>query len=419
MIIDINAVNGDTRKQYELLQKQVEDLIQKYQQEDGERFSSIMQKIEQTNGDWDKCITLIDGDKTTDIPILQVIAYEYCLATERITEGRIPFNPKLDDDVSNRLFSRLAKFRIGNPIPGKDVACLYGKSNDDETGVPITSKLYRLFSTSGAQHIGYFEGGEKKGAIFLLEQEEVPEFAKDEHGNDISYNVAGVPFKNLPTFMTLLTYFRQTAFHEWNHEMEKDYFEGREPSIEQDYESVDGKKYKNYEKIEKYYTSEYLAEYKEPQYIISTEKDEKGKPKKYYIDSSLKKPDTQSWEDFVKQNGRPLKEARFPLKPISIEEQPILVSSGMSTIEITENGEEIIHNQVTEGFVEATARAMVYAIAPDTIDLDEGRYFEKVEMARQVIRSRDTMLGQHRTNICRFSNTIFCIKRRIRSPKGN
>ena len=397
MIIDINAVNEDTKNQYKLLQKQVEELTEKYQSEDKERFSSITEIIEKTNGDWDKAITLIDGDKTIEIPILQIIAYEYCLATEKITEGRVDF-----ETMRDRLFSKLCKFRIGNPIPGKDDACLYGKTHDDITAVPVTSKMYKLISP-GAQHIGYFEGGKRKGAVFLLEEEKRKDLAVDDNGNNLEYKTHGVPFRNLPTFMTLLTYFRQTAFHEWNHENENDEIDNQNPSMEYEYESIDGKKYRNYQVISKYYTSENIGKFKEPKYVISEEKDEKGNPKRFYINAN--------------GDRRPLNEVRFHLELQDLGNNPILTSSGMTTLEI----KPVIHNQVTEGFVEATARAMVYAIAPETQDLDEGRYFEKVEMAKKVIESRDALQGEQRkrNDICRFFNSFCCIKKRIRRKAHN
>lgn len=58
------------------------------------------------------------------------------------------------------------------------------------------------------------------------------------------------------------------------------------------------------------------------------------------------------------------------------------------------NGETKIHNIITEGFVEATARAMIRAIKPQVMDIDEEKYPEYVEMANRVISSRDISLGQ-------------------------
>lgn len=58
------------------------------------------------------------------------------------------------------------------------------------------------------------------------------------------------------------------------------------------------------------------------------------------------------------------------------------------------NGETRMHNIITEGFVEGTARAMIRAIDPQVMDIDEEKYPEYVEMAKRVIESRDISLGE-------------------------
>ena len=60
------------------------------------------------------------------------------------------------------------------------------------------------------------------------------------------------------------------------------------------------------------------------------------------------------------------------------------------------DGREIIHNQITEGFVELYARKMVKAIDKDA-QLDEARYLEIVEMAKRVNNSRDEKYEQGKT----------------------
>lgn len=60
------------------------------------------------------------------------------------------------------------------------------------------------------------------------------------------------------------------------------------------------------------------------------------------------------------------------------------------------NGETRIHNIITEGFVEEVARAMIRAIDPQVMDIDEEKYPEYVEIARRVIESRDVSLEKNR-----------------------
>ena len=59
------------------------------------------------------------------------------------------------------------------------------------------------------------------------------------------------------------------------------------------------------------------------------------------------------------------------------------------------NGETRMHNIITEGFVEETARAMIRAIDPQVRDIDEEKYPEYVEIAKRVIESRDVNLVEN------------------------
>ena len=68
-------------------------------------------------------------------------------------------------------------------------------------------------------------------------------------------------------------------------------------------------------------------------------------------------------------------------------------SSGLATREVLPNGDTRMHNIITEGFVEGTARAMIRAIDPQVMDIDEEKYPEYVEMAKSVIESRDMDFG--------------------------
>lgn len=74
-------------------------------------------------------------------------------------------------------------------------------------------------------------------------------------------------------------------------------------------------------------------------------------------------------------------------------EKDYCFSSGLATKEVLPNGKTKMHNIITEGFVEETARAMIRAIDPKVRDIDEEKYYEYVEIAKRVIESRDISLG--------------------------
>ena len=89
-----------------------------------------------------------------------------------------------------------------------------------------------------------------------------------------------------------------------------------------------------------------------------------------------------------------IKEINFGLVKKQLETNYCL-SSGLKTRELLPNGKTRMHNIITEGFVEKTAREMVISIDPQTKDIDEGRYIEYVNVAEKVIESRDTSLGKN------------------------
>ena len=139
MDINLDKLDSVTQTRYKEFKEKVKELLATYQQTDQERFDLVKEKIEQTNGNWDTTIKLTSGNSMESVDISQLLAYEYCLATERITNGKVSFESTLD-----KLFSGIQKFRIGNPVPGMDDECLYGKGFDDPTSIPVTSKLYRM-----------------------------------------------------------------------------------------------------------------------------------------------------------------------------------------------------------------------------------------------------------------------------------
>ena len=373
MKIYLDELDSITQTKYQEFKEKVQELLATYHEIDTERFELVKKKIEQTNGNWDTTIDLVSENSRESVDISQLLAYEYCLASERITDGKVSFETMLD-----KLFDGVKKFRIGNPVLGMDDECLYGKSFDDPTAIPVTSKLYRMVMNDGAQHLDYFKDGNFTGAVFIYERGIIKGFAKDENGNPVDMKIDGIDFSDLSKGQSLLTNLRQTAFHEWTHNSEKEVIDTTSPTIDYEYQSEDGKTYRNYEKINSYVTSENIGSIQEPQYIISTQRDSQGNRKRYFQDRS--------------GNLRPLGEVDFGLEKKQLGTE-YCFSSGLTTREVLPNGETRMHNIITEGFVEGTARAMIRAIDLQVMDIDEEKYPEYVEMAKRVIESRDVSLG--------------------------
>lgn len=295
MEIYLDKLGSITQTKYQEFKEKVEELLAFYQETNPERYNLVKDKIEQTKGNWDTTIDLVSGSYRDSVDISQLLAYEYCLASERITDGKVPFEAMLD-----KLFDGVKKFRIGNPVPGMDDECLYGKSFDDTTAIPVTSKLYRMVMKAGAQHLDYFKDGKFTGAVFLYERGTIKGFAKDENGNHVDMMIDGIDFSDLSKGQSLLTNLRQTAFHEWTHNSEKEAIGTTDPTIDYEYQGEDGKTYRNYERINSYVTSENIGSFQEPQYIISTQRDSQGNRKRYFQDRS--------------GNLRPLGEVNFGLE---------------------------------------------------------------------------------------------------------
>lgn len=144
-----------------------------------------------------------------------------------------------------------------------------------------------------------------------------------------------------------LTDLRDTFFHEVTHHMEKDFVPKAEPQM---YTSIDGRTYSNYDKVDRYRKVEYV-------------------------------------------NG-----ARIISEVIDLPaESQFNISTGLTTTEILPNGEEVIHNQVTEGFVQAVAVAITRSLGCPEQEIRTDKYFEKTQMAFKVIEARDKDLGQGQT----------------------
>ena len=375
MEIYLDKLDSITQTKYQEFKEKVEELLTFYQKTDPERYNLVKDKIEQTKCNWDTTIDLVSDSSRDSVDISQLLAYEYCLASERITDGKVTFEAMLD-----KLFDGVKKFRIGNPVLGMDDECLYGKGFDDTTAIPVTSKLYRMVMNAGAQHLDYFKDGKFTGAVFIYERGTIKGVAKDENGNPVDMEIDGIDFSDLSKGQSLLTNLRQTAFHEWTHNAEKEVIDSTSPTIDYEYQSEDGKTYRNYERINSYVTSENIGNLQEPQYIISTQRDSQGNRKRYFQDKN--------------GNLRPLSEVDFGLEKKQLGTE-YCFSSGLTTREVLPNGETRMHNIITEGFVEETARAMIRAIDPQVRDIDEEKYPEYVEMAKRVIESRDVNLGEN------------------------
>lgn len=375
MEIYLDKLDSITQTKYQEFKEKVEELLAFYQETDPKRYNLVKDKIEQTKGNWDTTIDLVSGSSRDSVDISQLLAYEYCLASERITDGKVTF-----EAMSDKLFDGVNKFRIGNPVLGMDDECLYGKGFDDTTAIPVTSKLYRMVMNAGAQHLDYFKDGKFTGAVFIYERGTIKGFVKDENGNPVDMKIDGIDFSDLSKGQSLLTNLRQTAFHEWTHNAEKEVIDSTSPTIDYEYQSEDGKTYRNYERINSYVTLENIGNLQEPQYIISTQRDSQGNRKRYFQDKN--------------GNLRPLSEVKFGLDTKQLGTE-YCFSSGLTTREVMPNGETRMHNIITEGFVEETARAMIRAINPQVRDIDEEKYPEYVEMAKRVIESRDVNLGEN------------------------
>lgn len=246
----------------------------------------------------------------------------------------------------NRLFSEVNKFRIGNPKEGEDDVCLYGKKLDDETAIPVTTKMYRMVMNAGAQHLDYVRNGKIEGAVFIYEKQTIPGV-----GNDVR--------------------------------------KGKEPDAKKEI-SIPGLNFDDLNDKKANGGVQLLTN------LIGN--DGKMKSGFFYIDKT-------NGKRYV-VGGKPFK---FDLKTDGELENEIGISSGLSTVEIDANGEEIMHNIITEGWVESTARASIEAnnqIIVESIannemeeklyvsdDIDKGKYRILVDMADRIIEGRDSFIG--------------------------
>lgn len=395
MLIDLSKLMDVNRQAYQEFADEIDFLLQGYKENDPENFTLISKKIAEKK-DWDADFILIDERSTRTVNVSQLLAYEYCLGASKISKNKVTF-----DKICNKMFDNITRLRIGNPIPGKDDKCLYGKSMNDKSAIPVTSKMYRMVMKAGAQHLDYIVNGERESAVFIYEKEEIKGFAKNEDsGKDEDFIVPGIDFEHISEndnsverpfgYTSLISELRHTFFHEVTHCMEKEIFKGQKDQIAHTYKSVDGKKYINYDIISKYLqydTSQ--GNITEPQFY--SRETEKGK-EYYFID--IDKDGNQ--QIIGSKDSKSYMLDKLENKKLD-KGKKLKISNGLTTFEINEDGKKIIHNMITEGFVEKTARAILFEIAPKTKDIDTGRYMEIVEIADRVIQSRDKEKGEGTT----------------------
>lgn len=412
-VIDLSKVDKNSVDLYLKFIKQVEGLLKEYKEKDAENYKKIAEKLAKTDGQWDLTIDIIDMDgNTRKLEISQLLAYEYCKGIEGATHGKVNF-----DVAMERLFSEVNKFRIGNPKKGEDDVCLYGKKIDDETAIPVPTKMYRMVMNAGAQHLDYVKDGKLEGAVFIYEKQTIQDVGKDiRKGKGVAatkgLDIPGLNFNDLNDKkanggVQLLTNLRQLAFHEWTHSMEKDKIETDNTltpthhKIDYEFDAPDGRKYINYRKVKKFYQFKEggrTAEEQEPTYVYDNYLGKDGKMKSGFL--------------YIDKNGKRYivgdKPFMFDLESGELENE-IAISTGLSTVEIDANGKEIIHNIITEGWVESTSRAIIEAnnqIITESIgeseeekklyisdDIDKGKYRILVEMADRIIEGRDSSLG--------------------------
>ena len=84
MDINLDKLDSVTQTKYKEFKEKVEELLKTYLETDTERFNLVKKKLEQTNDNWDTTIDLISGNSRESVDISQLLAYEYCLASERI-----------------------------------------------------------------------------------------------------------------------------------------------------------------------------------------------------------------------------------------------------------------------------------------------------------------------------------------------
>lgn len=302
---------------------EVDELLKKYEENDSENLTKVSKALSEKDT-WQRNIIDENGE---EVNLTLLLAYEYSKGIENITNGIVSFDEALSKlmEIDNLV---LGEFNENND----DI--LYGKNYQDKTMMMANSQEYydTVRKHTGAMNFCYFDKNGKLADTVAIFKE-----VRDSEGKKIR---EGATFRDL-------TDLRDTFFHEVTHYMEKDFVSKDEPQI---YTSIDGRKYSNYNKVDKYRKMEYL-------------------------------------------NG---KRTISDVIDLPVEGQ-FNISTGLTTTEILPNGEEVIHNQVTEGFVQAVAVTITRSLGCPEQEIRTDKYFEKMQMALKVIEARDKELGQGRT----------------------
>lgn len=379
--IDWNTLDPENQRAYIELEKEFDGLVKKYEREDGTRFRMIKDMVAQKGDNWDLRLCFETKQRKKIVDPTALLIYETCRAAEIISEGGVPLF-----DTANRLLEEQDTIKLGNPTPGKHDSYLYGKGLDDESAIPVTSKLYRIVMRAGAQHLDFYLNDSYRQALFLYEEGKIKNYEMDVTGKMIDFEekTEGIDFHHIHGApQSLLTNLRQTIFHELGHTLQRDYVDPK--VIEPEYVGPDGVKYRNFERNDEYLTldSNSKAVQDEPEYYVKLDKEGKhifdrdGQLMYFYKDK--------------KGEEHKIDEYRFPMSESVKLENPICISDSLTTFEVIPDGKTIIINMPAEGAVECMARAMVMAIAPETKDLDEERYSLYVEAQKQIIKARDAV----------------------------
>ena len=240
---------------------------------------------------------------------------------------------KINFDTALENLMSIDKLILGN-FKENDDDILYGKSFEDETMIFANSKEY-YDNVRKSTGAMNFTYFDKNGK--LSRAVALYKEVRDENGIKIK---EGATFKDLADL-------RDTVFHEVTHTMEQSIVKEGE---EQFYTSTDGRKYANFDNV-----------------------------------TSFRKMEVVNGERRLSDIIELPKEEQFG------------ISYGMSTKEMAQDGTLIIHNQVTEGFVQATSIAIMRSLGFPEEEIGTTKYFEKVQLAQKVIEARDSALGEGQT----------------------
>ena len=240
---------------------------------------------------------------------------------------------KIDFDTALENLMSIDKLILGD-FKESDNDILYGKSLDDETMIFAKSQEY-YDNVRKSTGAMNFTYFDKTGKLSKVVA--IYKEVRDKAGIKIK---EGVNFEDLSDL-------RDTFFHEVTHTMEQSIVKEDE---EQFYTSSDGRRYANFDKVT-------------------------GFRKMEEVDGQRRLSDIIN---------------------LSPEEQ-FGISYGMTTKEIDSNGNLIMHNQVTEGFVQAISIAIMRSLGRPEEEIATTKYFEKVQLAQKVIEARDSALGEGQT----------------------